>query len=111
MPALTPQATPVCVDDLARLRVLEAGLEVLTAEHEILKHRLAFLTRQLAAAETRAAQETVKAQRAIAQFLALIRSVRDRPSSRLPTREAVREAAKTERRPRLLGSLSRLGAY
>jgi hypothetical protein len=41
----------------------------------------------------------VKAQWAIAQFLALIRSVRDRPSSRLPTREAVYEAAKTERRP------------
>jgi hypothetical protein len=64
------------VDDLARLRVLEAGLEVLTAENEILPHRLAFLKRQLAAAEARAAQETVQAQWVIAPFLALTRRLR-----------------------------------
>ena len=40
MAALAPRATPVSVDDLARLRVLEACLEALTAENEILKHRL-----------------------------------------------------------------------
>ena len=76
MPALTPHATAVSLGDLARLHVLEAGFEVLTAESEILKHRVEFLNRQLAAAEARAAQETVKAQWAIAQFLAIARRVR-----------------------------------
>jgi hypothetical protein len=76
MPVLTPHATAVSVDDLARLQVLEAGLEALAAENEILKHRVEFLNRQLAAAEARAAQETVKAQWAIAQFLAIARRVR-----------------------------------
>jgi hypothetical protein len=76
MPALAPRATPVSVDDLARLRVLEACLEALTAENEILKHRFEFLKRRLAAAETRATQETAKALWAIAQFSALTRSVR-----------------------------------
>ena len=37
MPALAPRATPVSVDDLVRLRILEACLEALTAENEILK--------------------------------------------------------------------------
>ncbi|MBV8423326.1 MAG: hypothetical protein JOZ26_25245 [Hyphomicrobiales bacterium] len=61
---------------MARLRVLEACLEALTAENEILKHRLEFLKRRLAAAETRTAQETEKARWAIAQFSALTRNFR-----------------------------------
>ena len=73
MPAPTPRLS---VDDLARLHVLEACLETLTAENEILKHRLEFLKRRLAAAETRAQQETAKAQWAIAQFTAVARRVR-----------------------------------
>jgi hypothetical protein len=46
MPAFTPRAMP---DDLARLYVLEATIEILKTENEILKRRLA-------AAETWAAQ-------------------------------------------------------
>ena len=49
MSAFTPRAMP---DDLARLRVLEASIETLKAENEILKRRLA-------AAETRAAQAVI----------------------------------------------------
>ncbi len=49
MPAFTPRAMP---DDLALLYVLEATIETLKAENEILK-------RQLAAAETRAAQAAI----------------------------------------------------
>ena len=41
MPALTPRATPVRPDDTALLRVLEAYIEALKAENEILKRRLA----------------------------------------------------------------------
>ena len=49
MPALPPRAMP---DDLARLYVLEATIEILKTENEILKRRLA-------AAETRAAQAVI----------------------------------------------------
>jgi hypothetical protein len=49
MPAFTPRAMP---DDLARLYVLEATIETLKAENEILKRRLA-------AAETWAAQTVI----------------------------------------------------
>ena len=63
MPALTPRATPVRADDLALLHVLEAYIETLKAENEILKRRLA-------AAETRAAKETAKAEGAIAEVSA-----------------------------------------
>ena len=80
-PALEPPAMPVSMDDLARLRVLEACLEALTAENEILKHRLEFMKRRLAAAETRATEETAKAQWALAQFLGLIRRVRSTHSA------------------------------
>jgi hypothetical protein len=52
MPARTPRATPVRADNLALLHVLEATIETLKAENEILK-------RQLAAAETRAAQAVI----------------------------------------------------
>ena len=41
MPALMPCATPVCADDSALLHVLEAYIETLKAENEILKRRLA----------------------------------------------------------------------
>jgi hypothetical protein len=49
MPAFTPRAMP---DDLARLYVLEATIEILKTENEILKRRLA-------AAETWAAQAVI----------------------------------------------------
>jgi hypothetical protein len=48
------------------VRVLEAHIETLKAENEILRRRLA-------AAETRAAQETAKADGAIAELSALTR--------------------------------------
>jgi len=49
MSAFPPHAMP---DDLSRLYVLEATIEILKAENEILKHRLA-------AAETWAAQAVI----------------------------------------------------
>ena len=48
------------------MRVLEASIETLKAENEILRRRLA-------AAEARAAQETAKADGAIAELRALMR--------------------------------------
>ena len=61
-----PRATPAREDDSALLRVLEAHIETLKAENEI-------LTRRLAAAETLAAQETAKADGAIAELSAITR--------------------------------------
>ena len=55
MRALSPR-----VDDSALLRVLEASIETLQAENEILKRRLAD-------AETRAAQGPAKAEEALAE--------------------------------------------
>ena len=52
MPALTPRATPVREGDSALVRVLEACIETLKTENEILKRRLA-------AAETWAAQTVI----------------------------------------------------
>ena len=52
MPALTPRATPVREGNSALVRVLEACIETLKAENEILKRRLA-------AAETWAAQTVI----------------------------------------------------
>jgi hypothetical protein len=49
MPAFSPRAMP---DDLALVRVLEASIEILKTENEILKRRLA-------AAETWAAQTVI----------------------------------------------------
>jgi hypothetical protein len=40
MPAPTPRATPVSDGDLVRLRILEAYIETLRAENEMLKRRL-----------------------------------------------------------------------
>ena len=54
MPALTPRATPVREGDSALVRVLEACIETLKAENEILRRRLA-------AAETWAAQAVIAA--------------------------------------------------
>ena len=59
------QSPPVREDD-ALVRVLEAHIETLKAENEI-------LTRRLAAAEVLAAQETAKAEGAIAELSALTR--------------------------------------
>ena len=64
MPELTPRATPVRADDLALLHVLEAYIETLKAENEI-------VNRRLAAVETRAAQESARAEGAIAELSAL----------------------------------------
>jgi hypothetical protein len=61
-----PPATPVREDDSALVRVLEAHIETLKAENEILRRRLA-------AAETRTAQETAEAEGAIAELLGLTR--------------------------------------
>jgi hypothetical protein len=52
MPALTPRATPAREVDSALVRVLEASIEILKIENEILKRRLA-------AAETWAAQAVI----------------------------------------------------
>jgi hypothetical protein len=67
MSAFTPRAMP---DDLARLYVLEATVETLKAENEILK-------RLLAVAETRAAQA------AITERLDALAAERARPWRRL----------------------------
>jgi hypothetical protein len=66
MPALLLRSTPVPESDSALVHVLEASIETLKAENEILRRRLA-------AAETRAAQETAKADGAIAELRALMR--------------------------------------
>jgi hypothetical protein len=58
-----PRVTPVLEDDSALVRVLEAHVETLKAE----------IRRRLAAAEARTAQETAKAEGAIAELSALIR--------------------------------------
>jgi hypothetical protein len=61
-----PRATPAREDDSTLVRVLEAHIETLKAENEILKRRLA-------ATETLAAQETAKADGAIAELSAITR--------------------------------------
>ena len=66
MPALLLRPTPVPEGDSALVRVLEAAIETLKLENEILRRRLA-------AAEGRAAQETAKADGAIAELRALMR--------------------------------------
>jgi hypothetical protein len=52
LPALPPHVPPARTDDLALVRVLEAAIETLKAENEILKRRLAV-------AETWAAQVVI----------------------------------------------------
>jgi hypothetical protein len=59
------------VGDSALVRVLEASIETLKAENEILRRRLA-------AAEARAARETANAETAIAEFSAITKRLRAR---------------------------------
>jgi hypothetical protein len=63
---ITPPAAPVSEGDSALVRVLEASIETLKAENEILRRRLA-------AAEARAAQETAKPEGTIAELSAITR--------------------------------------
>ena len=65
MPAPLLRPTPVSERD-ALLRVLGASVEVLKAENEMLRRRLA-------AAETRAAHETARADGAVTELRALMR--------------------------------------
>src|ERR1700690_3634182 len=74
MPALMPRAAPVRDDDSALVRVLEASIETLKAENEIMRRRLA-------AAEARAARETANAQGAIAEFSAITKRLRARAAA------------------------------
>jgi hypothetical protein len=87
MPALMlPRAPPLRREnDSPLVRVLEAYIETLRAENEILK-------RQLAAAEARAGRETANAQQAIAEFSAITNGSgrgrsgsRDRAQEKAPT--------------------------
>ncbi len=75
MPECGAPATPVSADDSALLHVLQAYIETLKAENEILK-------RQLAAAEARAAREAAKADWAIGEFSALTRRLTARAAER-----------------------------
>lgn len=61
-----PHAAPAGRDDSALIRVLEASIEALKAENEMLRRRVA-------AAEARTAQETAKAEAAIAELSAILR--------------------------------------
>jgi hypothetical protein len=60
-----PAAGPGGEGDSALVRVLEASIETLKAENEMLRRRLA-------AAEGRAARETAKADAAIAELSAIL---------------------------------------
>ena len=71
MRASKPRATPVREGDSALVRVLEASIETLKAENELLRRRLA-------AAEALAARETANAETAIAEFSAITKRLRAR---------------------------------
>jgi hypothetical protein len=71
---LRPYATPVRESDSALVRVLEACIETLRAENEILRRRLA-------AAEARTARETANAEGAIAEFSAITKRLRARAAA------------------------------
>jgi hypothetical protein len=71
---LRPYATPVREGDSALVRVLEACIETLRAENEILRRRLA-------AAEARTARETANAEGAIAEFSAITKRLRARAAA------------------------------
>ena len=71
MPALLLRPTPVREGNSALVRVLEASIETLRAENEILRRRLA-------AAEARATRETANAEQAIAEFSAITKQLRAR---------------------------------
>ncbi len=74
MSALMRRATCFRADDSAHLRVLEAYIETLKAENEMLKS-------QLADAEKRAARETAKAEGAAAEFSAIVRRLTARAAA------------------------------
>jgi hypothetical protein len=84
MSALPSRAMP---DDLARLYVLEATIEILKTENEILRRRLA-------AAEARAVRDTAKAEGAIAEFSAITKRLRARAA-------ALGDGGSRQSRPRL----------
>jgi inorganic triphosphatase YgiF len=71
MPALLLRPTPGREGDSALVRVLEASIETLRAENEILRRRLAD-------AEARVARETANAEQAIAEFSAITKRLRAR---------------------------------
>jgi inorganic triphosphatase YgiF len=71
MPALLLRPTPAREGDSALVLVLEAYIETLKAENEILRRRLA-------AAEARAARDTANAEHAIAEFSAITKRLRAR---------------------------------
>ena len=94
MSALPPRAMP---DDLALVRVLEASIEILKTENEILRRRLA-------AAETWAAQAVITKQLALAAPIAAPGPVAtpDQPSGDAPTRSRTEPPAEPEPRRSLL---------
>jgi inorganic triphosphatase YgiF len=86
-PALLLRPTPVREGDSALVRVLEASIETLKAENEILRRRLA-------AAEARAVRDTAKAEGAIAEFSAITKRLRARAA-------ALGDGGSRQSRPRL----------
>jgi hypothetical protein len=74
MPALLLRPTPVRENDTALVRVLEASIETLKAENEMLRRRLAD-------AEARTGRETANAHQAIAEFPAITRRLRARAAA------------------------------
>jgi inorganic triphosphatase YgiF len=89
---LRSRATPACEDDSALVRVLEASIETLKAENEILRHRLV-------AAEARAARDIANAEQAIAEFSAITKRLRARAAETsalaAPERRGCAESALT----------------
>jgi hypothetical protein len=71
MPALMPRATPVREGDSALVRVLEASIEMLKAENEMLRRRLI---------DAEAARETAKAEAAIERLRARATALGDNGS-------------------------------
>jgi hypothetical protein len=71
MPTLLRRPTPVREGDSALVRVLQAYIETLRAENEL-------LARRLAAVEARAGRETANAHQAIAEFSGITRRLRAR---------------------------------
>jgi hypothetical protein len=64
MPASPSRAAPVRANDLAFLRLLEASLETLSAENEILKRQLAAAKRRVAQAAITERLDVLAAERA-----------------------------------------------
>jgi hypothetical protein len=75
MPGLISLPSAATIPNSVRLHILEAYIETLKAENEMLK-------RQLADAEKRVARETAKAEGAIAEFSAITRRLTVRTGQR-----------------------------